>query len=72
MYVQCIWYFHPEDTFVGRTKKHHKAEVFISDFSDINSVNTLLSPVEVVSFSEYSLRQNNIKKGIFFIKNKNI
>jgi len=54
MMVQCVWYYHPEDTHTGRTKKHHKQELFLSDLSDVNNVNSLLSPVEVLSYPEYS------------------
>jgi len=54
MFVQCIWYYIPEDTPAGRTKKHHKREIFFSDLSDVNTVDSLISPVEVVSFDEFN------------------
>jgi len=56
MFVQCIWYYYPEDTLGGRSKKHHKREIFLSDLSDVNTVDNLLSPVEVLSYSEFSKR----------------
>jgi len=54
MFVQCIWYYIPEDTPSGRTKKHHKREIFFSDLSDVNTVDSLICPVEVVSFEEFN------------------
>jgi len=62
MFVQCIWYYYPEDTQLGRTKKHHKNELFLSDLSDVNTVNSLLSPVDVVSFVEYNVRTAETSK----------
>ena len=62
MYVQCVWYYYPEDTHTGRIKKHHKQEVFLSDLSDVNTVDSLLEPVEVVSFHDYSKRVNSSPK----------
>lgn len=74
MMVQCVWYYHPEDTHSGRTKKNHKQELLLSDLSDVNNVNSLLSPVEVLSYPEFSKRiaQPNLTKkelkDIFFCR----
>ena len=66
MFVQCIWYYYPEDTHCGRIKKHHKRELFLSDLSDVNSVNSLMAPVDVLSFAEYNKKLGTLsQKGLF-------
>jgi len=62
MLVQCVWYYYPEDTHIGRTKKNHKHELFLSDLSDINSVGSLLSPIEVISFQDYNRKVTSTPK----------
>eukprot|EP01119_Soliformovum_irregulare_P023040 TRINITY_DN7984_c1_g4_i1.p1 TRINITY_DN7984_c1_g4~~TRINITY_DN7984_c1_g4_i1.p1 ORF type:complete len:680 (+),score=219.80 TRINITY_DN7984_c1_g4_i1:161-2200(+) len=63
MYVQCVWYYYPEDTYSGRTKRHHKKEVFLSDLSDVNTVDSLIRPVSVFDFHEFSKRSSPSKNG---------
>jgi len=72
MMVKCIWYFYPEDTHTGRTKKHHKRELFLSDLSDVNGVDSITSSVEVLSYEEFnqklaSLSKSDLKR-IFFCR----
>lgn len=69
MYVQSVWYYYPDDTQLARSKKFHPEEVFLSDLSDVNTVDNLIGPVEVLSFAEYNKRINSSsspKKGLEF------
>lgn len=64
MFVKCMWYQYPEDTHCGRVKKNHKDELFFTDTYDVHTVNTLLEPVEVLSYEDYQKRQNR-PRGFF-------
>eukprot|EP01117_Protostelium_nocturnum_P018928 TRINITY_DN802_c0_g1_i5.p1 TRINITY_DN802_c0_g1~~TRINITY_DN802_c0_g1_i5.p1 ORF type:complete len:747 (-),score=289.50 TRINITY_DN802_c0_g1_i5:884-3124(-) len=59
MLVECVWYFYPEDTRTGRRKKHHKREVFLSNLTDVNNVNTIRAPVQVLSFPDFNQTVNS-------------
>lgn len=64
MFVKCIWYYYPEETHLGRTKKHHKKELFLSNLEDVNTVNSLIAPLKVVTYSEF-LKLHQLKAGYF-------
>lgn len=50
---EARWYYFPEDTKVGRLRRHHKKEVFESTHSDDNELDTIQRKCVVLGWDAY-------------------
>ena len=66
-FLQCQWYYRPEDTFGKRRPFHGSKEVFISDHVDEQTTDSVLDRCRVLSYEEYS-KQTVVGKNDFFFR----
>ena len=54
MRMSTIWYWHPDDTAIGRLPEHGVREVFIGTVADTNLVDTITGRTKVLRLSVLS------------------
>lgn len=54
MMITVLWYYRPEQTYIGRLNSHHgEMELLSSRHQDDNSANCIIDKCHVLTYSEY-------------------